>query len=72
MVVPWPSLTSQTDCGVPGSWFSHAIGLAQAAWAGAAGESTSSAPARASATETAARRSHLRRGLGSARLLVVR
>src|SRR5215469_3356515 len=37
--------TSQTDCGVPVSWFSHTTGFPQAASAGAAGETDSDAAA---------------------------
>src|SRR5215471_19438219 len=47
--------TSQTDCGVPGNWFSHTMGLPQAARAGAAGETASDAPTKSS-TSGAARR----------------
>src|SRR5215831_3422933 len=43
-------VTSQTDCGVPGSWFSHAMGLAQVASAGAAEGTTSSGLAMARTT----------------------
>src|SRR5258708_38120805 len=46
-------VTSQTDCGVPGNWFSHATGFAHAARAGVAGAMASSAPTRPAATGTA-------------------
>src|SRR6516225_67859 len=49
--------TSQTDCGVPGSWFSHTMRLPQAARAGAAGETDSDAAARTITSGAARRRS---------------
>src|SRR5216684_7923119 len=56
-------VTSQTDCGVPGSWFSHTIGLAHAARTGAAGAMIARTPARATVTGTArSRASRLRSG----------
>lgn len=38
MVLPPVALTSHTDCGVPGSWFSHTMGLAQPVDADADGD----------------------------------
>src|SRR5262245_54753266 len=52
---------SQVDCGVPVFWFSHTIGLAHAAWAGAAdtmaGTTAIDAPTSIIATGAARRRS---------------
>src|SRR5690242_17831309 len=67
---PWMVLlglgTSQVVCGVPVSWFSHTTGLAQAAWAGVAGEITSTAPASVTAKGAARRgRSRLRARSGT-------
>src|SRR5215472_16262391 len=58
--------TSQTDCGVPDSWFSHTTGFPQAARAGAAGETDSDAVA-STITRGAAR---WRSGRGRTRSLV--
>src|SRR5215470_6285807 len=49
--------TSQTDCGVPDNWFSHPMGLPQAASAGAAGETDSDPPTKSSTSGAASRRS---------------
>src|SRR5216683_3325792 len=58
-------VTSQTDCGVPGNWFSHATGLAHAARAGAAGAMIARTPAKATVTGTARSRTSRLRSVSS-------